>query len=191
MRLARRTRGAAILAALGAVVAGCAQHPPLPSTTVAPTQAGIPSPSAAPAIPIHIRFEGRVNCNIGFSFACGPRLSVLDAGTPVPASWRPSATDPQWDTRGGGMQDVKASRWPRLRGGPAAGPGRHLLVVSLIGASDVVSFNPDGSVATELLARCSADVDVAPDADALNLLVTFVPRPDSTLATCTVGIEGD
>jgi hypothetical protein len=84
------------------------------------------------------------------------------------------------------MQDVKAGKWTLLRGTPAADPGEHLLVISLIGASDVVSFNPDGSVATELLARCTAEVDIAPDSEAVDVLVTFVSEPDTTVATCTV-----
>lgn len=160
------------------------------SPTSEPTLAASPTPAAPATIPIRVQFRGDVNCNIGFSFYCAPYLSVLEPGTELAASWRPAAGDASWATRGDDMQPVGGRRWTLLRGSPAAGPGRHLVVISLIGTSDLVSYNPDGSVATELLGRCAATLDVAPDAEAVEVLVTFESEASSTAATCRVEVSG-
>jgi hypothetical protein len=132
-----------------------------------------------------------VNCNLGFSFYCAPRLSVLEPGTAVPDAWRPLATDPTWQTRDEDMRNVGARRWTLLRGEPATTPGRHLLVVSLIGASDVASYNPDGSAATELMGRCSTEVDVPPGVGSIDVVVRFTSEPETTAATCEIQVASD
>ena len=71
---------------------------------------------------------------------------------------------------------------------PSLSPGRHRLVVSLLGSSDTPSINPDGSWAFDALGRCTSDVDVRPDTTAIRLVVTFVPDPSSFRATCSIEV---
>ena len=184
-------RRAAVVAVLGSLLAACSA--PMPTASPRPSAKAGPSATAAAAatIPINVQFRGRVNCNLGFSFYCAPSLSVLEPGTDLPESLRPSESDASWQTRGDDMQNVGGRQWTLLRGAPATAPGRRLLVISLIGASDVASYNPDGTVATELMGRCATEVDVAPDADAIDVVVRFQSEPETTVATCTVRLAGD
>src|SRR5262245_27406878 len=150
-----RTRHAAVAAILASALAACAVPTPTPSASPSaePTASAEPTPSATAdaTIPINVRFAGGLNCNIGFSYSCAPSLTVMEPDAVVPASFRRAATDPWWDPRAGTFQPVKASKCTLLGGTPAISPGRHLLVMSLIGSSDVASYNPDGTIATELL----------------------------------------
>jgi hypothetical protein len=184
-------RRAAVAAVLGSVLAACAV--PMPTAPPPPSASGGPSPSvtvAVATIPINVQFRGRVNCNLGFSYYCAPSLSVLEPGTDLPETLRPSESDASWQTRGDDMQNVGGRRWTLLRGAPATAPGRRLLVISLIGASDVASYNPDGTVATELMGRCSTEVDVAPYTDAVDIIVRFESEAETATATCTVELAG-
>ena len=180
-------RAASVALLLAAAVAACAGPGPTPSPTIAPTPP--PTPTLAATIPIRVSFKGGLNCNIGFDFSCAPSLSVLEAGTDVPDAWRPADTDPSWDTHEGMTGTAKPAKWSLMRGTPAATPGSHLLVISLTGSSDVVSFNPDGTIASELLARCATEVRVAPDASVVKVVVTFHPDPESARATCSIKVQ--
>jgi hypothetical protein len=183
-RMRRIAGGATVVLALAGCAVPVPSPSPSPSATVAPSPA--PSPTLAATIPITVSFKGRVNCNIGFDFYCSPWLSVLEPGTNVDDAWRPSVTDPLWQTRGDGMQAVDGKHWKLLRGSPATAPGRKLLVVSLVGQSDIQSYNPDGTVATELMGRCAREVDVAANAERVDIVVTFKPDPATGRATCKI-----
>jgi hypothetical protein len=182
-------RRTAMVAILGSLLAACAAPTPSPSPSSTPEPT--PSPTLEATIPVNVQFKGRVNCNIGFAFYCSPSLSVVEPGTDLPDSWRPGEADPIWHTRGEQNQNVNGRRWTLLRGEPVVAPGPHRLVVSLLGQSDVASYNPDGTVASELMGRCTTDVDVAPDAASLDLVVTFESEPEDTAATCTITVAGD
>ena len=174
------TLPAALLVALAVVgLAGCGPMPP-PSTTPPPPPPSTAPPSAAspPAtLPVHVRFDGpRLSCVNNFPYACTATLSLVQAGTAVPDEWRPSAADPWWEP--GDSRPLGAE--------PAAAPGPHRLVVSVLGSYDVPSYAPDGSRAFDLLSRCWTDVDV-PTAGALDVLVTFSnPDPASFRVSCSV-----
>ena len=171
---------------VASLLAGCAVPAPTPAPSPAPTPVPTPPPTVAATIPIHVTFKGTVNCELGVSYSCGPSLSVLEPGADVPDSWQPPVTDPMWDPRGGGMEAVEGTHWTLLRGSPVTAAGRHLLVVSLTGSSDVPSYGPDGTIARDLLGRCTTEVDVAPDAQGLDIVVAFKPQPATTRATCTI-----
>jgi hypothetical protein len=64
--------------------------------------------------------------------------------------------------------------------------GRHRLMISLLGQSDVVSYAPDGQVARDLLSRCYVDVDVTPDTDHVGIVVTFTPDGSQWGGSCRV-----
>jgi len=121
---------------------------------------------------------GEIEC-ANFPSSCVATVSVLPPDTAVPDSWRPPEADPIWEpdfTDGYTYADhLVATPVGDL---PVLAPGRHLVVVSLLGSSDVPSINPDGTVATILLARCSAMVDARPSALTLTAVVTIAPKPD-------------
>ena len=177
-------RRAAVVAIFGSLLAACAAPIPSPSASPDPSASRWPTPPLAATVPINVRFRGNVNCNIGFSFACAPSLSVFEAGAEVPDDWRRADNDPWWSSSGRG------ATWTLLGGVPAVAPGQHQLVISLIGSSDVASRNPDGTVASELMGRCTAEVDVALDATSLDIVVRFADEPDETAATCTIEAGG-
>lgn len=57
--------------------------------------------------------------------------------------------------------------------------------MSLLGSSDVPSYNPDGSRALDFLGRCSTEVDVKPAETSVSVVVTFVPNSQDFDATCS------
>jgi hypothetical protein len=77
-----------------------------------------------------------------------------------PDNWRPPAMDLVWVpdyANAGTTDDFLATP----SGDPLTlTPGRQEIIVSLLGSYDMPSLNPDGTVATDLLARCSIGVDV-------------------------------
>jgi hypothetical protein len=147
-----------------------------------------PSPRPAASVILDARMVGRIAC-ASFPSNCTATLSVLEPGTAVDDAWRPSEADPVWlpDYRGRRTTDHFL---PMPVGDvPALTPGSHLLVASLLGVSDVPSVNPDGTEATDMLGRCSADVDVAAGADVVVAVVTFAPTASSLEATCSIEVE--
>jgi hypothetical protein len=135
-------------------------------------------------VPLNVRFAGRIGCAT-FPYNCSATLSVLEPNADIPDVWRPAASDPWWGTDSATAETFDPKP---LNGSPAAVPGPHRLVVSLLGSYDTPSYAPDGSRAFDLLGRCSADVDV-PALDAgLELLVTFTPDPASYRASCTINV---
>ena len=134
---------------------------------------------------LNVRFAGRIGCAT-FPYSCTATLSVLERGADVPEAWRPASTDPWWGADAStGTTAVTFDPKP-LGGSPAATPGPHRLVVSLLGSYDTPSYAPDGSRAFDLLGRCTADVEVESDADGLDVLVTFTPDGASFRASCTL-----
>lgn len=132
---------------------------------------------------------GTIGC-ASFPYACTATVSVLPADAQVPDNWRPPATDPVWvpDYGNGGTTDhlmASPSGDP-----PTLTPGRHQLIVSLLGSYDTPSLNPDGTVATDLLARCSARVSVGVGAQPLSAVVTFTPDYESFRGSCSINVEG-
>ena len=130
---------------------------------------------------------GGIGC-ASFPDNCTATLSVLAPGTAVDEAWRPPEHDPRWlpDYRGGTTTDRFA---PQPVGAvPVLTAGDHLLVVSLLGTSDVPSFHPDGSEATDLLARCSTLAGVEGDGDPMDVVVTFTPSETTFDATCSIEV---
>lgn len=176
-----------LLVSLGVAACGV---PPAPATTTAPgATTPVMTPSlTADAVPITVRFGGRIGCAM-FPYSCTATLSVLGPNADIPEAWRPAPTDPWWgaeDSTGStaGTFDPKP-----LAGSPAAAPGRHLLVVSLLGSYDTPSYAPDGSRAFDLLGRCVTDVEVEASAGGLRVVVTFTPDDASFRASCTVIVQ--
>jgi hypothetical protein len=103
----------------------------------------------------------------------------------VSDDWRPPSSDPFWapDYSSGGtatqFEPTASSPLPRL---PL---GTHELVISLLGSYDVVSLNPDGSKALDLLGRCTLEVEVTSVDQVVSVLVTFTPGQDFN-ASCTI-----
>ena len=131
---------------------------------------------------LDVAMAGEVQCT-SFPYSCAAYLSVLPPGTTVEPAWRPALHDPWWGAEAIGS--------PRLDDTPvfavpALPPGRHRLLISLLGRSDIVSYAPDGSVASDLLSRCYLDVEVAPDATDVPIVVTFTPDPSQWGGSCRV-----
>lgn len=170
----------AILAAATLLVAACATPAPSPE----------PTPMQAPATPIptttlDVSMLGPLWCST-FPNWCSARLSILEPGATVLDSWRPPQTDPWW----GGAEDqgMSPDHFTDTPYGtvPLLAAGSHELVVSLIGGTDLVSYNPDGTVSTELLGRCQRTVTIPPVTALLEVRVTFTPEAGSFRATCSI-----
>ena len=184
--------GLALLLTL-AGIAGCAAlqpRTPAPSTSfAAPATPSFTPAATSPAamVPLDVRIAGKIKCAM-FPYGCSATVSVLDADASVADAWRPPVTDPVWapDYRGTNADHFMPTPVGAM---PILTPGVHKVVVSLLGSSDAVSFNPDGSVATDLLARCSAIIEVRAGSSPLKAVVTFAEGDPSTFAgTCSVKI---
>ena len=182
-----RSRGKSWVVGFGVVlaVAGCSPAPvPSASPTVAATPTIVATPTGATGATLRVKLGGKIRC-ASFPYGCGPTLTVLPAGTTVSDAWRPPLTDPFWapDYSSGGTADhfgaTVVGTVPKL---PL---GMHELVISLLGSYDVVSFNPDGSKALDLLGRCTLDVEVTSVDQVVSVLVTFMPGQDFD-ASCTI-----
>ncbi len=115
-------------------------------------------------------------------------MSVLEPGTVVSEAWRPPASDPRWGpdyskgTTTDHLDPTPAGVLPDLAVGP------HQLVVSLLGSYDTPSYAPDGTIATDLLSRCSTELNVTSATSKVSVLVTFSPDPQSFGGTCTLAV---
>ncbi len=163
---------------------------PVPAAEV-PATAGALSSARPPDgdVSLEVRMTGRIACAT-FPYGCTATVSVLPPDAQVPDAWRPPATDPYWvpDYSNGGTTDHFL---PEPSGAvPTLAPGRNLVVVSLVGAYDTASFNPDGTLATDLLSRCTALADVTTGSQALAAVVTFTPNELDFGGTCSIEIEG-
>jgi hypothetical protein len=172
-------RRTAVTLAIAASAVACSSGP-LP----------VPSPSPATTVPradddgvsLVVQLDGEIGCN-QFPYGCGARLSVLPAGTEVPAIWRPAPDDPAWAPAGMGDDTLDPTPYRPV---PTLAPGGHRLVVSLLGSYDTPSYAPDGSIATDLLSRCTLDVDVASGSGPIAVRVTFTPHGESFGGTCVI-----
>lgn len=180
--MVRRT--AAGLAIAMAILA-CA----LPTVTP-PAGSAVPpaTPSATPAsgVELIVELDGEIGCN-EFPYGCGARLSVLPAGNDVDSSWRPPAGDPGWAPAAMGDDTLDPTPYRPI---PTLAPGASRLVVSLLGGYDTPSYAPDGSIATDLLARCTLDVEVDPTAGPVTVRVTFTPDGISFGGSCVIERAG-
>ena len=124
---------------------------------------------------------GAINCGL-FPYSCFAALSVAPAGTSIEADWRPPATDPWWSPVPNSDQfdPTPVGTIPTLAS------GGHRLVISLLGSYDTVSYTPDGSIARDLLSRCTLDVDVEPADGPVEIQVTFTPDGVSFGGTCSI-----
>jgi len=174
-----------LLATLLLTVGACSPSPvpsASPTSVAAPT--GVATPTTVNGATLRVKLGGKIQC-ASFPYGCGPTLSVLPAGTPVGDEWRPPTSDPFWapdDSSGGTatqFEPTPSSALPRLPLGP------HELVISLLGSYDVVSLNPDGSRALDLLGRCALDIEVTSVDQVVSVLVTFTPGHDFD-ASCTI-----
>jgi len=139
---------------------------------------------AGAGVRLDVEMAGTIRCSM-FPYACAAYLSVLPPGTTVDAAWRPAPYDPWWGTRtNGGERLDGAPVWTV----PDLPVGRHRLLISLLGSSDVVSFTPDGQVAQDLLSRCYLDVDVTPETRRVGIVVTFTPGESQLGGTCRVDL---
>jgi len=129
-----------------------------------------------------------------FPYSCSAWLSILPGGpsAEVPSEWRPAATDPWWGpggnlTSSGHLDAEPFGTLPNVPVGPQQ------IVISLLGVSDVPSYKPDGTEATDLLARCIGAVDVGPETDVVSVRVTITPGDDaaSSAHRCTVSVRAD
>ena len=188
-------RLALALALATAGLAGCASPVPVspgPPTPTSSPAAFAPSPSPSPSeggVPFEVRMAGKIGC-AQFPYGCFARLSVLGPDARLTSTWRPPETDPEWIPELTDSVDTTDHLQLQPVGSPPVlAPGRHLVVVSLLGSYDTPSLNPDGSVATDLLARCTATVEVASGSGPLAAVVTFVPDGSSFGGTCSIKIE--
>lgn len=170
-----------------AAVTTCGAPPPPPTATTPAATAPVVAASPTATVPINVRFRGRIGCAT-FPYGCTATLSVLEPNTDVPEAWRPPSTDPWWGPDHSSGTTAETFDPNPLSGSPAAAPGRHRLVVSLLGSYDTLSFAPDGSRAFDLLGRCTADVEVPPEAAGLDVILTFTPDEASFRASCTVRV---
>lgn len=194
---AAAARAVTALALAVAGIAGCATPPrPLvsapPSSTAPapiPSAATSPSPPAEAAIKLIIRMEGKIGC-AQFPYGCLAATSVLPPGTDIPDSWRPPATDPRWlPDFAQGIYSTDHLRAQPEGPPPVLTPGPNLVVVSLLGTYDTPSFNPDGTMATDLLARCATEVDAPAAAVSVAAVVTFTRRAEDFGGTCSIKLE--
>jgi hypothetical protein len=183
MRRATVLVGALVL--MGVLGACASPEPP----SILPTLAVVPStsPSPPPGAPVSVAFAGEIHCDL-FPYSCGAYLSVVPPDSVVDGDWRPAASDPWWlpdrsgDPGAGLFEPVPIGTMPALA------PGRHRLVMSLLGRSDLVSYAPDGSIATDLLSRCTADVNVMTATPRVSVLATFTPDGVSHGGPCTLEV---
>lgn len=175
------------LAVIG--IGACNATPP-PSTTpplASPTTSPPATFSAPAAVPLHVRFAGSIGCAT-FPYGCTATLSVVEPSAFVPDDWRPSSADPWWEPDYSQGMSAKTFDAKPIGASPAAVPGAHRLIVSLLGSYDTPSYAPDGSRVTDLLGRCTIDIEVSA-AGSLNVLITFSPDGASFRASCTVVAE--
>jgi hypothetical protein len=161
-----------------ALVAAACSPAPVPST----------SPPATPIVDsgahLAVELAGTIRC-ASFPYGCGATLSVLPAGATVTDDWRPPASDSFWPpdySKGSGTDHFESTPVGDL---PRLPVGEHELVMSLLGSSDVVSLNPDGSRALDLLGRCSLNVDVTSATEFVKVKITFTPGQDF-FASCRI-----
>jgi hypothetical protein len=157
------------------VVAGCAS-PPAPSPVTTP---------AAAQVALDVTMAGPIGC-AQFPYWCYAVVSVLPPGSPVDDAWRPPASDHRWlpDT-GGAVGSADHLAPSSVDGAPVVAPGRHRVVVSLLGSYDTPSFDANGTEATDLLARCIADVEVIPNARP-SLIATFTTDGTGFGGSCSL-----
>jgi hypothetical protein len=168
--------------------------PVIPPSSPASTEVRshvLATPPAGREILLDVRFAGTVGCSM-FPYSCVVVVSVLDAGASAPAGWRPPDTDPTWypDDRDHDRDGRSPIGPDPVRGMPVLAPGRHRVVVSLLGSYDTPSYNPDGTVASDLLGRCAADVEVAVGDPPVPITVSFDPDPASFRAACSIVTGG-
>jgi len=168
---------------LAALVASLRYDPPA-SSGPSGSPAGAAQASASLA-PMDIRFAGSIGC-ASFPYGCTATLSVVEPSAVLSDAWRPPSSDPWWapDWTAG----TEAHHFAPTPVGlvPGLSPGQHQLVVSLLGSSDVPSYNPDGSRAFDLVGRCSATVDVPATATSVSVVVTFVPNGANFQTACSL-----
>jgi hypothetical protein len=182
VRMSLRYSFVLLMSAVG-LLAGCAVTPS--PEVAAPSPTSVASPSATAAIPVEVRFAGKIGC-ANFPYGCTAVLSVLEPAFFVTDTWRPPASDPLWSPDWGqGWQSDHFDPTPATPV-PGLAAGRHQLVVPLLGSYDVTSFNPDGSRAYDLVGRCSTELDVPATAAAVSIRATFTPRGDSFQTACTL-----
>jgi hypothetical protein len=69
---------------------------------------------------------------------------------------------------------------------PTVFPGKHRLLMSMLGSYDVASYDANGELAQDLLARCSVDLEATEGSGPIDVLVTFTPIGSGWEATCEV-----
>jgi hypothetical protein len=133
---------------------------------------------------------GTIGCAT-FPYGCYAKLSLLPAGTTVTRDWRPPASDPWWSPDYVDATSADHFEQEPIGSLPMIPPGNHQVVISLLGSYDTPSYAPDGTVATDLLARCIGKVEVGPESSVVNVRVTFTPDGASFRASCTVNLNVD
>lgn len=146
------------------------------------TTSPAPAATSAPGVELVVELDGKIGCN-AFPYGCLAKLSVLPAGTDVGSSWRPSAEDTGWAPAAMGDDTLDPTPYRPI---PTLAPGASRLVVSLLGSYDTPSYAPDGSISTDLLARCILDVEVDPATGPVTVRVTFTPDGISFGGTCAI-----
>jgi hypothetical protein len=132
-----------------------------------------------------VHLNGAIHCGL-FPYSCFAALSVTPAGTNVEEVWRPPATDPWWSPVPN-SETFDPSPFGEI---PTLAPGGQRLVISLLGSYDTPSYAPDGSIARDLLSRCTLDVDVEPADGSVEIQVTFTPDGVSFGGTCSIEAVG-
>ena len=189
-----------IAGVLAGLLAGCSQPVPptsVPAPTSSPTSIALapsPSPSTVPATDgarLSVRFAGTIHCAV-FPYGCFAAISSLQPGAVVSADWRPPLSDPRWgpDFGSEGASPGHVDLTP-LGTVPNLAIGPHRLVLSLLGSYDTPSFAADGTVATDLLARCVGDVDVMATTRTVAVVITFTPDPETFGGTCRLAVAPD
>lgn len=147
-----------------------------------PAVSTLPPPSTPSGAELLVHLGGAINCG-QFPYGCYATLSVAPTGTKVEAAWRPPASDPQWVPDRADTEAFDPTPFGTI---PTLAPGGHRIVISLLGSYDTVSYAPDGSVARDLLSRCTLDVDVDPADGPVEIQVTFTPDGVSFGGTCSI-----
>jgi hypothetical protein len=146
--------------------------------------AELPSPSPIEHLEIEVHSAGRLTCN-SFPYGCGGWLNILPPDAAVdfvvpPSSdlgWTP---EPERGTPAEGAE-------PTLIGViPAATVGPHLVVVTVTGSYDVASYESDGSLAVELVSRCTSPVDFPAGTISAVIVVTFDADGTTYRAPCSI-----
>jgi hypothetical protein len=147
--------------------------------------AAAPADPPAPPRPIllHVHFAGSIRCST-FPYSCGATLSIIGVEQPVDAT-KPAATDAQWfvPTMGATIFDPAP-----IGGAPSVLPGKHRLVMSMLGQYDTPSYDANGEIARDLLARCSADIEPTDGSGPIDVLVTFTPVGPDWDAICELQV---